>query len=220
MGKIIIATFVTMDGVLQAPGGPEEDSTNGFKWGGWSANFWDDMMNNQMASAISEPFDLLLGRCTYEIFAAHWPFTGDEMGESMTAATKYVVSHSPQTFEWKNSELITGDVPAEIKKLKQQNEKNLVVFGSGNLTQTLLKHKLMDIAYIWTFPVTVGGKGKRLFEGGTLPATWKLSDAKFSSTGVIIGKYEPAGDLKPGSFAMVNPTRQELERREKWKKEK
>lgn len=217
MGKIIIATFVTMDGVIQAPGGPEEDSTGGFKWGGWSANFWDDMMNQYMANLMNEPFDLLLGRRTYEIFAAHWAFTNDEMGEKFTAVIKYVVSHSPQKLEWKNSQLVTGNVPAELKKVKQGGKK-LVVFGSGNLTQTLLTHGLIDEAYIWTFPVTVG-KGKRLFGEGTVPATWKVSDAKTSGTGVIIAKYEPAGELKPGSFALENPTKQELERREKWKKE-
>lgn len=218
MGKIIIAIFVTMDGIIQGPGGREEDSTQGFRWGGWSANFWDDMMNNEMGGAMKEPFDILLGRKTYEIFAAHWPFTNDEMGKSLTEATKYVVSHSPQKLEWQNSKLVTGDVPAELKKLKQAG-KNLLVFGSANLTQTLLQHGLIDIAYIWTFPVTLGGKGKRLFAEGTMPATWKVSDAKTSTTGVIIAKYEPAGELKPGSFALDTPTKQELERREKWKRE-
>lgn len=219
MRKIITTTFVTLDGVLQAPGGPEEDPTKGFNWGGWSFNYWDEIMNSTMNDFMSRKFDLLLGRYTYEIFAAHWPYiSGDPVSEKFNKANKYVVSHMKIKLDWQNSILITGNVVSELKKLKEKDGNELWVHGSGNLIQTLLANDLVDTFYIWTFPVIIG-KGKRLFADGSRPQGLKLIDSKTSSTGVIITSYEPAGDLKTGSFALDKPTETELERRKKLAKE-
>jgi dihydrofolate reductase len=201
MRKIITTTFVTMDGVMQAPGGPEEDTSNNFKWGGWSFHYWDDMMSNTMDGFISQPFDLLLGRKTYDIFSAYWPdIKNDAIADSFNSTAKYVVSHNKLDLSWSNSKLVTGDVPAELKKLKQSSGNDLWVHGSGNLIQTLLKNQLVDRMYIWTFPITTGS-GKKLLETGILPKAWKATESNLSSTGVIITSYEPAGEIVPGSFA-------------------
>ena len=200
MRKIITTTFVTMDGVMQAPGGPKEDTSGGFAHGGWSVNYWDQLMGATMGAFMEIPFELLLGKRTYDIFAAHWPQSKEEpVASKFNSTRKYVVSHRPTELGWRNSTLISGDVPAEIKKLKSQNGPDLWVHGSGNLIQTLLKNHLIDRMHLWVFPVTVGG-GKRLFGEGTSPAGFKLSDSKIATTGVIIATYEPAGPLKTGSF--------------------
>lgn len=201
MRKIITTTFVTLDGVMQAPGGPEEDTTGGFAHGGWSANYWDKTMGDVMTGFMSLPFDLLLGKRTYDIFAAYWPkATRDqEVAVPFNAAKKYVVSSEPGELSWQNSALVTGDVAAAIKKLKEEPGPDLWVHGSGNLIQTLLRNHLIDQMHIWTFPVTVG-LGKRLFAEGTQAEGFKLIDHKVSSTGVTIATYEPAGPLKPGSM--------------------
>jgi dihydrofolate reductase len=215
MRKIIITTFVTMDGVLQAPGGPEEDGANGFNWGGWSALLWDELMNQAMGSIMDRPFDLLLGRRTYEIFAAHWPYVKDDpIAEAFNNLHKYAVSSKPMKLNWINSTLITGDVAAGLQQLKKQEGPDLLVNGSGRLIQTLLSYGLVDAMHVWTFPVTIG-KGKRLFSEGTQPATWKLFDTKISSTGVIIASYEPAGEIQLGSFALETPTSDEVARRKR-----
>ena len=215
MRKIITTTFITIDGVMQAPGGPEEDPTNNFSWGGWSANYWDEKMGSIMSDLMAKPFDLLLGRRTYEIFAAHWPYIKDDpIAEKFNSTNKYVVSHNAMELTWKNSGLITGDVVSELKKLKEEDGDDLWVHGSGNLIQTLLSNELVDTIYVWTFPITIG-KGKRLFAEGTIPKGLKLLDSKVSTTGVIIAMYEPAGDLKTGSFALENPTEAELTRRKR-----
>ena len=220
MRKIITTTMVTLDGVLQAPGGPEEDPTNGFKWGGWSFNYWDDVMGEIMDKFMSKPFDLLLGRCTYDIFAAHWPFIKDDpVADKFNKIHKYVVSHNKITLTWDNSVLITGDVVGEIKNLKQQDGSDLWVHGSGNLIQTLLANQLVDELYMWTFPITIG-KGKRLFAEGTLPYSMELVDSKASKTGVIISHYKPAGELKTGSFALEEPTDAKIALRKKLEEEK
>lgn len=204
MRKIIISSFVTMDGVMQAPGGPKEDTDNGFKYGGWSFSYWDQMMGEVMTEMMSQPYDLLLGRRTYDIFAAYWPSTDkpedQPVKEKFTAIKKYVVSRSPRDFTWENSALITGDVVEQIKALKNSGGPDLSVQGSSNLIQTLLANNLADRIITWTFPVTVGG-GKRLFEPGVPAQSFKLIDSKTSSTGVIIASYEPAGQIKLGSFA-------------------
>jgi dihydrofolate reductase len=215
MRKIITTTFVTLDGVLQAPGGPGEDPTNGFSWGGWSFHYWDEMMGNVMDGFISNPFDLLLGRRTYEIFAAHWPHVKDEpLADKFNSTAKYVVSHKSMDLTWHNSILITGDVAAKLKNLKSQDGNDLWVHGSGKLIQTLLANDLVDRLHLWIFPVTIG-KGKRLFAGGAQPGGWRLVDSKAATTGVIIATYEPAGDLVMGSFALENPSETELERRKR-----
>ena len=200
--KIITTTFVTLDGVLQAPGGPQEDTSGGFTQGGWSANYWDDLMGNIMTSFMQLPFELLLGKRTYDIFAAFWPNTDQDqsVAKPFNATRKCVVSHSPAELAWQNSILVTGDVVEEIKKLKAMDAPDLWVHGSGNLIQTLLTNGLIDRMHIWTFPVTVGG-GKRLFAEGTRPLGFKLIDSSTSTTGVTIATYEPAGTLRTGSLS-------------------
>lgn len=210
MRKIITTTFVTADGVMQAPGGPEEDTSGGFAYGGWSFPYWDnDIMDTVMDGFMSLPFEMLLGRRTYDIFAAYWPHHAEiaTVAKPFNSTRKYVVSHHPAELSWNNSVLITGDLPtgqagvvAELCKLKEQDGPDLWVHGSGNLIQTLLKHYLIDVMHVWTFPVTVG-PGKRLFAEGTQPQEFKLTDSKISTTGVIIATYEPTGALKTGSFA-------------------
>lgn len=201
MRKIITTTFVTLDGVMQAPGSPQEDTSGGFTQGGWSANYWDEMMGNIMTGFMGLPFELLLGKRTYDIFASYWPNTDQDqvVAQPFNATKKYVVSDVPAELSWHNSFLVTGDVTAEIKKLKEMDGPDLWVHGSGNLIQTLLKDHLIDRMHIWTFPVTVGG-GKRLFEAGTEPMGFKVVDSQTSTTGVIIATYEPAGPLKTGSM--------------------
>jgi dihydrofolate reductase len=219
MRKLIINTFVTLDGVMQAPGGPEEDPTGGFKYGGWSVNYWDEMMGKVMADSLSEPFNLLLGRRTYEIFAAHWPYIkNDPVADKFNFIQKYVVSRSLKNVDWKNSFIIKNNVVQEIKKLKDKDGPELQVHGSGNLIQTLIKENLIDEFRLWLFPVLIG-KGKRLFGEGTYASNLKLTETKSSTTGVIISTYVPGGDLKTGSFALENPTSAELERRKKLKEE-
>jgi len=201
MRKIITTTFITLDGVMQAPGGPEEDTSGGFRQGGWSANYWDEIMGGVMGGFMNLPFELLLGKRTYDIFAAYWPHASQDqaVAKPFNTTKKYVVSNAPAELSWQNSTLVTGDVSAEIGKLKIMDGPDLWVHGSGNLIQTLLKNNLIDRMHIWTFPVTVGG-GKRLFAEGTLPEGLTLVDSKVSKTGVIIATYEPAGPLKTGSL--------------------
>ncbi len=215
MRKLVVSTFITLDGVMQAPGGPEEDPTDGFTYGGWSVNFWDDMMGQAMGDYMAKPFDLLLGRKTYEIFAAHWPYIKDDPAAGkLNSAKKYVVSRTLDGVKWNNSTLVTGDVVDAIKNLKEQEGPEIQVHGSSNLIQTLLKHDLIDEFRLWIFPVTIG-KGKKLFSEGTHPIGLKLIDSKISTTGVIIATYEPAGELKTGSFALDNPSFAEIERRKR-----
>jgi len=201
MRKLITTTFVTLDGVMQAPGGPEEDPTGGFKHGGWTVNYWDEVMGATMDNFMRLPFELLLGKRTYDIFAAFWPHTTQDpsVAKPFNISKKYVVSHKPTELSWHNSALITGDVAAEIKKLKEQDGPDLWVHGSGNLIQTLLSNHLVDTLHVWIFPVTIGN-GKRLFAEGARPEGFKLIGSKTSTTGVIIATYEPAGALKTGSF--------------------
>jgi len=213
MRKLVVNTFMTLDGVMQAPGGPEEDPTGNFKYGGWSFHYWDEMMGKAMDEFMSKPFELLLGRRTYEIFAAHWPYIkNDPVADKFNATKKYVVSRTVNKLNWDNSFLIKSNVVQKISKLKEQKGSELQVHGSGNLIQTLIKGNLVDLFQVWTFPVTVGN-GKRLFEEGTNASSLKLIDCKYSSTGVIIASYIPGGELKTGSFALDNPTETEIERR-------
>jgi dihydrofolate reductase len=202
MRRLVVNTFLTLDGVMQAPGGPEEDPDGGFAYGGWSVNYWDDQMGEVMGEAMSKPFDLVLGRKTYEIFAAHWPHASEESGaKPLNDATKFVASRTLRTLDWRNSVLIEGDVSEGIDRLKQQEGPELQVHGSANLIQTLLRHNLIDEFRLWTFPLVVGS-GKRLFSEGTIPAGLKLVHTKVSSTGVVMGTYVPAGEIVTGSFAL------------------
>jgi dihydrofolate reductase len=201
MRKLIVSTFLTLDGVMQAPGGPEEDDSGGFAYGGWSVNYWDEQMGQVMGEAMSAPFDLVLGRKTYDIFAAYWPHASDDAGaRPLNEATKYVASRSHPTLGWRNSVLIEGDAAEGIAALKKEDGPELQVHGSGNLIQTLLRHNLVDQYRLWVFPLVIGS-GKRLFADGTIPSGLKLADSKLSTTGVMIGTYEPAGDIVTGSFA-------------------
>ena len=219
MRKLIVNTFVTLDGVMQAPGGPHEDPAGGFTYGGWSVNYWDDMMGQIMGEFMAKPSELLLGRKTYEIFAAHWPYSNEEGADQLNSAKKYVASRTLNKVDWNNSTLIKGDVVQEIRKLKEQDGPELQVHGSSNLIQTLLKHNLIDEYRLWIFPVVIGN-GKRLFDQGTIPSGLKLIDSKTSSTGVIMATYEPDGEIKIGSFELEKPSEAELERRERIRQEK
>jgi dihydrofolate reductase len=201
MRKLIVSTFLTLDGVMQAPGGPEEDDSGGFQQGGWSVNYWDDQMGEVMGEAMSTPFDLLLGRRTYEIFAGYWPTAPEgTLGIPFNDATKYVASRSRPSLDWGPAVLIEGDVAEGVAALKQEDGPELQVHGSGNLIQTLMRHNLVDEYRLWVFPLVIG-TGKRLFSDGTIPAGLKLVDHKVSTTGVVIGTYEPAGEIVTGSFA-------------------
>ena len=202
MRKLIVSTFVTLDGVMQAPGGPGEDDSGGFALGGWSVNYWDDLMGQVMGEAMSAPFGLVLGRTTYDIFAAHWPHVSEEDGgKPLNDATKYVASRGRPALEWDRSVLIEGDAAEGIAALKREDGAELQVHGSGNLIQTLLRHNLIDQYRLWVFPVVIGS-GKRLFSDGTIPSGLKLLDSVVSTTGVVIGTYEPAGDIVTGTFAL------------------
>jgi dihydrofolate reductase len=202
MRKLIVSTFLTLDGVMQAPGGPEEDDSGGFALGGWSVHYWDDQMRQVMTEAMSTPFDLVLGRRTYDIFAAYWPHAPEEAGaKPLNDATKYVASRNRPTLEWDRSVLIEGDAAEGIAELKKEDGPELQVHGSGNLIQTLMGHNLVDQYRLWVFPLVIGS-GKRLFSDGTIPSGLKLVDSKVSTTGVVIGTYEPAGEIVTGSFAL------------------
>jgi dihydrofolate reductase len=200
MRKIVAVTFVTLDGIMQAPGGPGEDDSGGFKSGGWSVNYWDDVVAQAMTEVFAKHPDLLLGRKTYDIFAAYWPHAKPEDGaDDLNNAKKYVVSRTLDKVEWQNSALIKGDVVKEIGKLKEMEGPELQVHGSSDLLQTLLKHNLVDQLHLKIFPVAIGN-GKRLFGEGTNPSSFKLLDSKISSTGIIIATYEQNGELKTGTF--------------------
>jgi dihydrofolate reductase len=219
MRKLAVSTFLTLDGVMQAPGGPDEDPSGGFKHGGWSVNYWDETMGRIMGEAMSAPFDLLLGRKTYEIFAAHWPYAGDDpAAKKLNEATKHVASRTLTALGWSNSKLIAGDVAAEVVKLKMGDGPELQVHGSGNLIQTLLTGDLIDEFRLWVFPVVLG-QGKRLFGTGAVPLGLTLVDTKSSSTGVTINIYRPSGPLRTGSFQHKDPAPEERERRRKMARE-
>jgi dihydrofolate reductase len=200
MRELIVQTFLTLDGVMQAPGGPDEDDSGGFAHGGWSVNYWNEQADEVMGEATSKPFAMVLGRRTYDIMAAYWPDAPEEAGGRVfNEATKYVASRSRPGLEWSNSVLIEGDPGEGLAALKEQSGPELVVYGSGNLIQTLLRHDLVDEFRLWIFPLVIGS-GKRLFAEGTIPAGLELVDSKTSSTGVVMGTYRSAGEISTGSF--------------------
>jgi dihydrofolate reductase len=199
MRKLIVLSFITLDGVMQAPGGPEEDPSGGFAHGGWTVPYFDDFLGNVMGEQMSRPFELLLGRKTFEIFASYWP-QHENAWPGVNDATKYVASNTLTTHEWKNSVFLYGNVVEEIKKLKAADGPELQVHGSGNFIQTLLKHDLVDEFWLKIFPITLG-KGKRLFAEGTLPRAFTLQESKTSPSGVIVVNYARAGEVETGSFA-------------------
>jgi dihydrofolate reductase len=227
MRSLVVSAFATLDGVMQAPGAPEEDPTGGFTVGGWSVNYWDDVMGTTMTEFFAQPFELLLGRRTYEIFAAHWPHVDeqaraerggtasdidDPTANVLNTVRKYVASRTLDRVDWNNSVLLEGDVAEAVRALKAQDGPRLMTQGSSELIQTLLEHDLVDEFSVWTFPVVVG-PGKRLFGRGTVPGGMELVDVKTSTTGVIMATYRRAGAVPIGSFAFGNPTDEEVERR-------
>ena len=214
MRPLVVNTFLTLDGVMQAPGGPEEDPTSGFEHGGWSVGYWDDAMGERMGLVMGKPFDLLLGRKTYEIFAAYWPHVPDEPGAAqLNSARKYVTSRTLETLVWENSTLLEGDVPEAVAKLKQEDGPEIQVHGSSDLIQTLLEHDLVDELNVMIFPVVLG-TGKRLFGDGAVPAGLALTESSTSTTGVVMATYKRDGEIKYGSFALEEPTEEERERRD------
>ena len=202
MRRLIVLSFVSLDGIMQAPGGPGEDRSGGFEYGGWMVPYADEFLGQVMAGQMGRPFDLLLGRKTYEIFASYWPRKrdpDDATAAGLNRATKYVASRTLSRLVWGPSVLINGDVVSEIRKLKAQDGPELQVHGSGDFIQTLLANDLVDELWLKTFPVTLG-KGKRLFAGGAVPASFKLRDGKVSPRGVIVANYEREGEVRTGSF--------------------
>jgi dihydrofolate reductase len=212
MRELIVSTFLTLDGVMQAPGGPEEDPSGGFEHGGWSVGYWDEQMERAMGESMSKPFDLVLGRKTYEIFAAHWPHSDDPGAEPLNKATKHVASTTLKEVEWENSKLIEGEVPEGVRALKEEDGPELQVHGSGNLIQTLIEHGLVDEFRLWIFPLVLG-TGRRLFDGGTVPAGLELAGSQVSSSGVVIATYRSGAEIKYGSFAAETPSEAEQARR-------
>jgi dihydrofolate reductase len=201
MRELIANTFMTFDGVMQAPGGPEEDPSGGFEHGGWSVGYWDDQLGQAKGETMSAPFDLVLGRKTYEIFAAHWPHHPDDPGaEELNSANKHVASTTLNELEWQNSSLIEGDLAEGIRTLKAQDGPELQVHGSANLLQTLIEHELIDEFRLQIFPLVLGS-GKRLFGDGTVPAGFELVSSQVTTTGVTVVSYRTGAEIKYGTFA-------------------
>jgi dihydrofolate reductase len=217
MRKIIVASFTSLDGVMQAPGGPNEDPTGGFTFGGWVAPHFDDALGAAMGEIFGRPFDLLLGRKTYDIFAAHWPYVvdpNDPIAGAFNRVTKYVASRSSPTLTWQNSQLLGNDIVASLKKLKSEDGPDLLVQGSSDLLQTLWKNGLVDEFSLLIFPVLLG-QGKRLFGDGTTPAGLTLVKTRSFPTGVIAATYRPDGAVTTGDFQLAEPSEAEMERRRK-----
>jgi len=215
MRRIVVATFTSLDGVMQAPGGPAEDPTGGFAFGGWTFPHFDQQLGAAMGEIFGRPFDLLLGRKTYDIFAAHWPYVTDPnnpIAGLFNRVTKYVASRARPAFAWQNSQWLGADTVASLKKLKSEDGPDLLVQGSSELLQTLWTNNLVDEFSVLTFPVILG-RGKRLFGSGTTPTGLKLIKAKTFPTGVIVANYTPDGAVKTGDFQLAEPSAAELERR-------
>ena len=201
MRNLIVTAFITLDGVVQAPGGPGEDEDGGFPHGGWTVPFFDEHLGEVMGAFMGKPFDLLLGRRTYDIFAAFWPTASEADGaQPLNDATKYVASRGRPSLAWERSVLLEGDVAQAVTALKQSDGPELQVHGSGDLVQTLLRHDLVDEWQLITFPVVLG-QGKRLFGDGAVPTTLRLVSSSVSGTGVVVTRYVAAGELRTGTFA-------------------
>jgi dihydrofolate reductase len=217
MRRIIVATFTSLDGVMQAPGGPGEDPTGGFALGGWTAPHFDAALGASMGKIFGRPFDLLLGRKTYDIFAAHWPYVSDPndpIAGLFNRVTKYVASRSSPKLSWQNSRWLGQDTVASLQTLKGEDGPDLLIQGSSELLQTLWKHGLVDEFSVLIFPVVLS-KGKRLFGDGTVPVGLRLVKSQAYPTGVIVANYAPAGDVRTGDFQLAEPSKAELERRRK-----
>ena len=198
MRKVIVISHMSLDGVIQSMGGLEEDTSGGFAYGGWIAPYSDDVLGSVVRTEMNMPFDLLIGRKTFDIWAPYWPQHAD-IWPSVNAATKYVASNTLTSHEWQPTVFLGGDIAEKVLELKQQPGRNLHVYGSGNLHQTLMKHDLVDEYWLKIYPVTLGS-GKRLFDSGTMPAAFKLKDSNVSPKGVIIVNYERAGAITTGDI--------------------
>ncbi|MGQ0384522.1 MAG: dihydrofolate reductase family protein [Gammaproteobacteria bacterium] len=201
MRKLIVSTFASLDGVMQAPGGPEEDRAQKFSLGGWTFAYWDEVMGQSMSGFDGQDRDLVLGRKTYEIFASYWPRQPPDhpIAKTFNAARKHVASRTLKSLQWANSSLLGGDVVAAIRTLKTQPGHDLQIIGSGNLIQTLQTASLIDEYNVWTFPVVLG-HGKRLFEDGARACALQLMASKVSTTGVVMSTYVPDGDIRTGTI--------------------
>jgi dihydrofolate reductase len=199
MRKLITNTFLTLDGVMQAPGGPDEDRSGGFAQGGWTVGYWDADLDKAMTEFMGHPFEMLLGRNTYEIFASYWPNATDPGAEQLNGARKHVASRTLKSVDWQNSTLIKGDVAKYVAELKRASGPEIQIHGSGDLIQTLLQHDLIDEFHLEIFPVVIG-TGKRLFAGGTIPAGLRATGVKTSGSGVVMATYVRAGAIKSGTF--------------------
>jgi dihydrofolate reductase len=220
MRRLVVRTFLSLDGVMQAPGGPEEDPTGGFAHGGWTVNYGDDVTDQVMGEAMGAPFDLLLGRKTYEIFAAHWPYSKEEpFAPRLNDATKYVVSSTLRTLTWQNSKILTGDIAAGVSRIKGEPGPELQVYGSGQLVRALLETpELVDELRLLIFPLILG-KGKRIFGERSALAGWELVRSTSSTTGVLMVTYRAAPARPAGSFASQQPSVAEIERRRRMQRE-
>jgi dihydrofolate reductase len=218
MRKVIVAAFVSLDGVMQAPGGPEEDPTGGFEDGGWVAGYFDEAVGAAVGEMFSRPYDLLLGRKTYDIFAAHWPHITDPkerdypIAEQFNRIAKHVATHRPDSLAWKNSHALGPDPVARLRELKKDDGPALLTQGSSDFIQTLFANDLVDELRTIVFPIVLG-KGKRLFGSGARPAGFRLERSQTTPSGVVIATYARAGDVKKGSFALETPTPEEVARR-------
>jgi dihydrofolate reductase len=193
MRKVIVLEHISLDGVIQAPGGPDEDTSDGFAYGGWSSSYDDDVLGAALSRMMNMPFDLLLGRKTFDIWAKFWPQHAD-VWPGVNKATKYVASNTLTSHEWQPSVFLNGDVAEKVAKLKGQPGPDLHIWGSGNLLQTLIKHDLVDVYWLMVYPVTLGN-GKRLFASGTIPAAFKVTESHVGSNGTIVVSYERAGAI-------------------------
>lgn len=208
MRKLVVGTFLTMDGVMQAPGGPDEDRDGGFQHGGWLVPYFDAKLGEIMTEWTTRAGAFLLGRKTYEIFAEAWPKStdpADEIATALNTRPKFVASRTLDEVEWNNSTLLQGDVAEEVAKLKAQDGGEIQVHGSGGLLQTLLRHDLIDALRIWTFPVVIG-TGKRLFGEGTMPRSFRLVDTQATTTGAVLHIYDRAGGLRYGEVEVGKET--------------
>ncbi len=197
MRKVIVLEHISFDGVIQAPGGPDEDTSGGFEYGGWTAPFSDEILGTALRRQMNLPFDLLLGRKTFEIWEPFWPQHGD-VWPGVNTATKYVASNTMTSSKWQPSVFLNGDIVEKVAKIKQQEGPDLNVWGSGSLLQTLIKHDLVDMFWLMVYPITLGA-GKRLFADGTVPSAFTLSECTVTPSGVIIASYQRAGKVKTGT---------------------
>ena len=218
MRKLTGAVFLSLDGIMQAPGGPEEDPSGGFRFGGWTAPFWDEDMG-PFEKILESEYDLLLAKRTYDIFSAYWPYNQDNpIGARFQRINKYVLTHSDEPLSWENSHKLSGDTAAAVEELKRSEGRDLLIQGSSTLYTPLISAGLIDRLVVMTFPVVLG-EGKSIFDGSLKPRGLKLVDSFVSGTGVVTAIYEPAGDVKTGTFETKEPSKAELERREKWARE-